>query len=254
MIRVLTEPPDEAPPEVNSAIEAGAQKQIRMGARIGGAVMLTWFLFLPLFWWMGMRDWLVIACVLGPIGVSATLSMSESRRATVRPWVQAVTYLATTFAMASASRIFGPFILVPTLAATYAVSVNVHPHVGPRRVVLVLSCLAIIVPVLLEQAGILPRTVSIHEGALVIRTLGTLREGPTITVLVIAGVAMTVSASLFISRMRDALSHAEQRLHLHAWHVQRMMPEGLPTRSQLLKSVPNMRPVRPRRHLARKAR
>jgi len=33
-----------------------------------------------------------------------------------------------------------------------------------------------------------------------------------------------------IARLRDALSRAEQSLLVHAWHVQQMMPEGLPTR------------------------
>ena len=44
------------PSEVNEAMEAAAQKQLRMGAALGGRVLLVWFLFLPLFWWMGMRD------------------------------------------------------------------------------------------------------------------------------------------------------------------------------------------------------
>src|SRR5262249_11885639 len=54
MIRILTEPPDEVPPEVNEAMEAAAQKQLRMGAALGGRVLWVWFLFLPLFWWMGL--------------------------------------------------------------------------------------------------------------------------------------------------------------------------------------------------------
>jgi eukaryotic-like serine/threonine-protein kinase len=236
MIRILTDPPDEVPPEVSEAIEASAQKQLRMGAGMGGRVMLVWFLFLPLCWWMGVRDPRVIVCVLGPIGVAAVVGILEARRPVVRVWAPYVTVFCMAFAIVATSRLFGPFMLVPTLAATYAVSMQVHPHPAPRRVALLLCCLVMVVPVLLEYTGVLPQTVTVREGAIVIRTLGTVREGPAIFFLTVAGVAMTLSACLFIARIRDALSAAERRLHLHAWHVQRMMPEGLPTRSQFMKT------------------
>jgi serine/threonine-protein kinase len=238
MVRVLTEPPDQVPAEVADTIEAAAQKQLRMGAGAGAKIMLIWFLFLPLFWWMGMRDVGVIASVLGPIGVAAAVGFYESRRAVVRTGMQYFTFVCTTFAIAATSRIFGPFMLVPTLAATYAVSMHVHPHLAPRRFVLGLSCAAMIMPVLLEALGVLPRTVTVRDGAMVIRTLGTLREGPAMAFLTIGGVVMTVSACWFIGQIRDALSHADCRLHVHAWHVQRMVPADLPPRSQMLTSRP----------------
>jgi eukaryotic-like serine/threonine-protein kinase len=245
MIRILTEPPDVVPQEVTDAIEVAAQKQVRIGASIGGGVLLVWFLFLPLFWWMGMLNPAVAAGVLGPIAVSAALMIYESRRPVVRPWVPYVTFFCITFAIAATSRLFGPFMLVPTLAATYAMSVHVHPHTAPRRAVLILSCLAMIVPIALEYAGVLRRTVTLRDGEIVIHTLGAPREGPMMAFLTIAGVAMTVSGCFFIARLRDSLSTAERRLHLQAWHVQRMMPEGLPTRTQLLKTFPKVREAPP---------
>jgi serine/threonine-protein kinase len=240
LIRVLTEPPDAVPAEVTAAMEAGAQTQLRMGASLGSRVMMVWFLFLPLFWWMGMRDVTVIVSVLGPIGIAVTLSLLESRRAVVRPWVQYVNIVCTTLGIAATSRIFGPFMLMPLLAATYALSMQVHPHVAPRKVTVALCCLAMVAPILLEAAGILPRTITVQEGAIVIRTLGVLREGPVIAFLAIAGVAGTLAASFFIAQLRDALSRTERRVHLHAWHVQRMVPEGLPIRAQMMKSIPRM--------------
>ena len=68
--------------------------------------------------------------------------------------------------------------------------------------------LAIVAPVLLEYAGVLRRTVTVGEGTIVICTLGTLREGPAIAFLLIGSVAMMLSASFFIGRMRDALNLA----------------------------------------------
>jgi hypothetical protein len=240
LVRILTTPPDEAPPEVRLTIHAATQKQLRMGAAMGTRVLLVWFLFLPLFWWMGMRDLAVIASVLGPLGVALTAIWLESRRATARTWVQYVSILGVTVAMAATSRIFGPFMLVPTLLATYAVSIQMHPYVGVRRVAVVLSCLAMVVPVLLEVLGVLPPTVTVTPGAIVIRTLGTLRPGPTLAFLVLAGLASALSACFFIGSLRDALDRAELRLHVHAWHVQRMMPDGVPTRTQMLRSRPKI--------------
>jgi hypothetical protein len=234
---------------VSDAMEAAAQRQLRMGAEIGGRVTLVWFLFLPLFWWMGMRDLGVIAAVLGPIGVSSALNLLEAKRPVVRPWVQYTSAVCTVFAIAASSRIFGPFVLVPTLAATYAVSMYMHPHRTPRRAALILCCLAMVVPAVLEYAGVLPRTVTVQEGAIVIRTIGTLREGPAIIFLVIAGISMTLSSCFFVGSIRGALVRAERRLHLHAWHVQRMMPEGLSARTKLLmvKSLPSIPSARPAR-------
>jgi serine/threonine-protein kinase len=244
MIRVLTEPPDEDPKEVTAAMEAGAQTQLRVGAALGGRVMLGWFLFLPVFWWMGMRDLGVIAAVLGPIGVAVALSIRESRRPMVRASVQYVNIACTTLGIAATSRIFGPFVLVPVLAATYALSMQVHPHSAPRKVTVALCSLAMVAPILLEAAGVLPRTVTVEDGAIVIRTLGALRQGPVIALLAIAAVASTLAAAFFIAQLRDALSRTERRVQLHAWHVQRMLPEGMPLRTQTMRSIPRVR-IRP---------
>jgi serine/threonine-protein kinase len=238
LIRVLTEPPSEAPAEVLEAIEATAQQQLRIGSEVGAMGALTWLLCVPLFYWMGMRDWSIAAWVLGPIGVSGALSFYQSRRPVVSTAMQYVTFAAATLSIAATGRVFGPFIILPALAATYAVGVQVHPHVGPRRVVFALCALAMLVPPLLEALGVLPRTVTVREGALVFRTLGTLREGPTLFVLALLGPMMMAGATVFVVRLRDALSGAERRFLLQAWHVQRMMPAGLPTRAPLSPARP----------------
>jgi hypothetical protein len=61
-----------------------------------------------------------------------------------------------------------------------------------------------------------------------------------IAFLAIAGVASTLAAAFFIAQLRDALSRTERRVHLHAWHVQRMVPDNLPIRAQMMKSMPRM--------------
>jgi hypothetical protein len=183
-----------------------------------------WFLFLPLFWVMGVTDVGPIAGVLGPIGAAALLSHLESRRENVRP---AVTYacLALTLAgFAMLGRILGPIVLVPMLAATYAVTVQTHPHRMPRRVAMVACCLTIALPLLLEYLGVLERTFWVEGARLVIRTPAPLREGPTVLFFAVAGVGATLSPCLFVSRIRDELSQAERRVQLHMWHVEQLMP------------------------------
>jgi hypothetical protein len=195
---------------------------------------------------MGMRDKVVIASVLGPIGIAATLSLLESRRPVVRSGVQYVNIVCTVLGIAATSRIFGPFMLMPTLAATYALSMQVHPHVAFRKVAVALCCLAMVAPVVLEVLGVLPRTVTVEDGAIVIRTLGALHAGAVIAFLALSVVAGTLSAAYFIAQLRDSLSRAERRVHLHAWHVQRMVPDSVPIRAQMMKSMPRLPKVQPR--------
>jgi serine/threonine-protein kinase len=232
LVRILTEPPSEAPPEVREAIQADAEKQVSMGAAMGARLLLTWLPFVAVFWWLGVRDLRVGAAVLVPICVGAALGFHEARRPVVRPWSELVTIACTIFAMAATSRVFGPFVLVPVLAGIYAVNLQMHPRVVPRRVALVLCSLAMIVPMLFEHTGVLPRTVTFQEGAIVLHTGASLRGGWSLFVFTAIAMTTTLAGCAVVGQMREALNAAERRLHLQAWHVQRMMPEGLPTRTE----------------------
>jgi serine/threonine-protein kinase len=227
MVRLLTEPPAHTPRAVADAIERDAQRTVRLGAWTAAALMLVWFLFIPFFWWMGVRDVNAMAWVLGPIAISGVLSFIGARQGAVSPPLQWCVFAATVFACAASSRIFGPFVLVPTLVATYVVSTQVHPHRRESLVALGLGVLAMAGPFVLEAAGVLPRTVTFERGAITIHTAGTLREGPTMAFFAASALASMLSAAFFIARIREALSRAERRIHLHVWHVQRMMPEGM---------------------------
>ena len=51
---------------------------------------------------------------------------------------------------------------------------------------------------------------------------------PTHAFLVAASLALVGVAAVLITRFRDHLTEAEQRLHLQAWQLEQLVPRGVP--------------------------
>jgi hypothetical protein len=225
--RALLDVPEEAPAEVRQALKQRDDSTLRLGARLGTYQLSLYFAFAPILYAMGVTEVRPLIAPALCIAIGLAVTVYERRvSTTVRPWAQVVTLGAMVLAMASLSRAFSPLILVPTLLATNAAVLQIHPWARMRSLVLGMCLAGSAIPVVLELAGVLPRTFWFVGDTIVVRTPGALREIPSVLFFVLASATLIASPALFIGAIRRALSAAEMRVEMNAWRARLLAPEA----------------------------
>ena len=196
---------------------------MRSGAKYVMLAMTSWFLFLPAILALGIRRFDYALLIAIPALVTVGVAFAVTRRREIRRPIQYVGFALMMLAGMTLSRLFGPLILMPSLLATSAVVYQAHPDRGLRRMGLVGSVCAIVLPVLLELSGVLPASYAFEHGTLVV--LPQLTELPRVATLVFLGltnVAIAVVPSLYVAQLRNELAETQRREQLQGWNFRRL--------------------------------
>jgi len=224
--RLLLEPPEHTPPEVEAAIEESTAVSKRIEALAGAVAYTGMFLLVPVFLWMGVRDWTSL-CLLGVVTAALTvLTWAAATGGDIGDrFVVAVGLLVLAF-LTLMSRIFGPFVLVPGAAATSSVGLLFHDRVR-RAIVIGVGCVGVLLPATLEWTGILSPTYSFEGGLMVLRSaMLELPAAATYVLLTAGALSIVLVSSIMVCAIRDAQLAAERRLRIQSWHLRQLVPES----------------------------
>ena len=132
----------------------------------------------------------------------------------------------SSLAVACSTVIFGPFMLLPALAAVNTLAmVLTAAHKKGRILALALGNLAIVAPVVLEWLGILsPSYVFVNNTIVVMPHVLNYPRTPTLVLLLASNVMNIVTAAIFVARVRDALNVAQERLVVQTWQLRQLVP------------------------------
>jgi serine/threonine-protein kinase len=226
LMRLMTEAPAEMPPEARAAMQAETRGGIRAAARFAAVAYTVWFLHLPLMLWMGIRSWPAYLVASGAwllaSGAAYAASKSPPRDASRPFWLM----LAGVIGVATTSTICGPYMLIPTLAAIGAMLMLMSPYRKGRITVVVLNCLAISVPAVLQMLGVLPASYAFSNDTIVIRPLMLgFPPVPTQVFLLVTNLSIIVAASVMLSMVRNTLTGIEEKMYVHTWQLRQLVPE-----------------------------
>jgi hypothetical protein len=225
MARLMMQPPRVLPPAAEDQLQQDAQDQMKQASRGGALVYCSWLLFTPLVFWLGMRDARSVALTAGLMAAAALASFIASRRDKHGGGWQLAVLLLSNAGIAAASRSFGPFTIVPGIAAVNAMGFLMLPHLVPRWTILLVGALTMIGPVGLEYAGVLPHSyVFDGRGLLLVPQMHDLTEARAMIALVIIHLGILLISATFVMRARGLLTAAERRLRLYAWHLGKLVP------------------------------
>ena len=242
--RLLTEVPDEVPPEAEAELEAAAARTRREAARSGASRFMFWSAFIPVAVWMGIRNAPVSAAVILSVVACSVFSYWLSRKPRVSKQNGFALLALTSMAIALMSAPFGPFILVPGQAGTNTMYFAMSADKRGRMLVIGLGVLAILIPFVLEMTGVLPPAYTFSGGLMQVMPRATeLPALQTTICLLVTSVAMVIVPGLMVGRMRDALTAAERRVFLQAWHLRQLVPSA--ARSALVPAPSSHRFARP---------
>jgi serine/threonine-protein kinase len=216
---LMAAPIENIPVAVREQTEEENQRVLHVGAKHSVTSMASWWLFLPLLLWIGIRSPWQAVIIAVPCIAAIVVGIVMMRQATIRAPIQYAAVCCTVAAGMAISRIFGPYVLVPSLITTYAIVLQAHPARSLRVMGAIAASVAILVPAVLEWVGALPASYVFDHGQwTIVPQLIELPKTGTNVFLVLAHLGMVVVPCLFIARLRRELTQAQIRLAVQAWH------------------------------------
>jgi eukaryotic-like serine/threonine-protein kinase len=227
MVGLVLEAPREVPPEAEAEMAEAFESTRRATARTGAVAYLSWFAALPCLAWLGITHLGALSTLGALVLASAAFAFAIGRTGRSGSLAAALLLTLSSVAVGGESMLFGPFVLVPGMAAANTLVFAMSAYKEWERWHAIASgMLAFLVPLALELAGVLPPSMELREGALVIlpRVTG-FPPTATLLYLVFANCVMVVVPSLLVSRVRAAALSAERRVVLQAHHLRQFLPD-----------------------------
>jgi len=216
--RLMIEPPKELPAALVQRFDTLDREQITTQARLAVISLSSYFTFIPILLWMGVRDWTVMAVtfVLIVLAIALAAAMVKGRR--IPMWLTMVVNAA---ALAVMSQLTSPFLMLPGMVAGSAVSFTTIPQLMNRPAVVVGTFgAAIVVPVILEALGVLPSTWAVRDGTYIAQPYAITFDGTSASVFLVAGsLAILVVLSQFVRSLAIKQRDGRRQLEMQAWHL-----------------------------------
>ncbi|MDH5671810.1 MAG: serine/threonine protein kinase [Myxococcales bacterium] len=227
LLKLLSKPPAVLPEEERVEVEHEEEDSGRFTANMSGWYHLSALITTGLVLWMGVKSWAALSLYAAVSAATAAVAFM-----TARGWLTPNTRLfanviSGTLAVGFMSTMFGPLFLIPGLAAmsTMAAALNT-PTRGARALVISIGVLAVLVPLVLEFAGLLPPSYEFRDGYLmVLPRMHYFPPAATLTFLCYIGLGHIISISALMGRLHEARVQALEKVHKQTWQLKQLISD-----------------------------
>jgi hypothetical protein len=224
--RLMLEPPRETPPEVKDAMAQDDVRDAREVAKAGMWAVIGALMFIPLLWWIAPRGTPYVPMLMAFLVLQGVVSIHATLSKTPRPGLIIV---ANTVIIIVLARMYSPIMIAPGIAASLAMAMVLTPRfsfLGSPISIAILMAGGIAGPLLLEQMGVISRTMSVSEAGVLFSppALSGQLEGPTILVGALFAVALVAGAAIAGYQMRARALDAARHLHMQTWQLRQLVP------------------------------
>jgi serine/threonine-protein kinase len=228
LARLLLDPPKTMPAEAARKVEEERQSAAHTVLR-GSILGYTAFLLpLPIIFMLGVSTmwpmFVVGAEIIGLIGFCLLVTRRNWPINRVVAWAIAGMHCTL---LASISILIGPLFLVPTLlfgSSTIMVTIQTVRMPGT---ILVMHLAAVLLPLGLEWAGILPDSYALTGGALVLRPWSVEMGPTTMFFMILASIVVQLITNLYVlDAQRRLQDRAQEQLHVQAWQLAQLVPSS----------------------------
>jgi serine/threonine-protein kinase len=228
LVSLLSHVPEEVPAEVEEAVQEKGREATIQAGRTAALLYPAVLAFTPLTLWMGILDWglFIGAIVLALVATVMTgIAWPHQHR-----WTSPVRFpgfLSSTLLIALLSTVFGPFVLVPAFLAVNTMGHAFSWYHGKTWQGFLVAAPAILVPYLLQVAGVFPDTMIFEDGVIKIVPWSVDVAQPASELMLLAASLTLLASGLFVAaRMRRNLEQALRRSQLHTWQLSQMLPQA----------------------------
>jgi eukaryotic-like serine/threonine-protein kinase len=223
--RLMLEPPSETPPEVKQQIALDDIRSARVVVTAGMWVVLAALAFMPLLWWISSGDKTLLILLGGMLVVDGILGQIIRKAKNPRPELVIVANTLLVFVIA---RMFSPVLIAPGIAASIAIAMVLTPQrswLGSSWGIGLSMTIGVLLPLLLEQIGVLSQTMTVSTNGLSFKTAAFGGSTtPTLIVSVVYVAALITGAVITGSSMKRQQREAHRRLHMQAWQLGQLVP------------------------------
>ena len=225
--RLMLEPPERTPREVEEAIVADDVHTSRVNAKAGTLAALASIAFMPIVWWMAPGAAGYVAALTAVLAVCGLISFYNLHAP--RPRI-GLAVIGNAFIVALIALMFSPILIAPGIAAVLGMSMVVTPRLSWLNSAVgaaLLMTAGVFGPWLAELAGLAPPTLAMLGGG-----EGIALRGPSVgdseVVVIIVGMiysaGLIAGAAWVAEAMRSRIRDAHRHLHLQAWQLRQLAP------------------------------
>jgi serine/threonine-protein kinase len=224
------ETPKEMPKDAEREMEEAKAGTRRGVAKLSAMRGLGLSVAAPFFAWAGVKSGVAVAaaaCAAAGM-VASSFYVWKKRDGKLDGWVGLLPFVFGCIGISFFGGVFGPLFVVPTFTLVNATLYAGQADFRVRAPILALTAAPIVVPFLLELAGIVPPSIAfVNDEIHILPRMLHLREAPMLVFLLGTGVFFTTMPLFLVARARAAIRESERRLFLHAWHLRRLVPKEI---------------------------
>jgi len=225
LLKLLSTPPHELPEEERSAVEQEVQGTGRATFNIFGWYHLSFVFTTAIVLWMGVKSWIAVGLYALVSAATAAVALMTARGFLPPSYRLFANVISGTLAIGFMSTMFGPLFLIPGLAAmsTMAASFNT-PTRGARALVISIGVLAVLVPLMLELAGLLPPSYEFRDDLMIV--IPRMHNFPPVATLIFLcyiGMGHIISISVLMGRLNESRLQAIEKLHKQTWQLRQLI-------------------------------
>lgn len=229
LLRLLTEPPAVAPPEVNAAIVATKRATMRTSMRRGAFMYASAIIFIPVQAACGIRNWLHLLAPVVCWLLSASLCAYAYTKGKHLELCRRGIVVFSVLALAGTSLAYGPLLMMPLLVCVNAMATMLTSPEKRRPYSVAAFAATIVLPIVLVWTGH-HRVVHVFDGesTLTIVTHAiAMPRGLTLASLAAGYILVMFIAIRFATQHRDAALDAVVEREMHAWQLRQLVaPES----------------------------
>jgi len=220
---LMVEPPQQLPPDLVRSLATDEAATTRDRSKQGLLAWLSVFLFTPLLPFLDVKSWPLQFTFWAVVVLVCFNAWHGYRTGRARIYPVLFGSLAAVFIF---SQIAGPFMLTPIVIVGTLIAYTASPHISGRTWLLSLwGLVAVLLPIVLELTGVIPRTFEVHDGAVVTtsafyRLKGSVEE----IALIVANAGLIFIAARFAFGISRSRHDAQRKLQIQAWHLRQLLP------------------------------
>jgi len=187
--------------------------------------ILLWLAILPAVLLIGVRSWPAVLATAGVTAAAAAFAYRLSKQPSYGIVGSSVLAALLAGVVAMTSCYMGPFLVVPTCAATASILFAMYSTPRERWVLTSIVSVGALAPFVAEITGLLPRAYAFErDRVIVLARAVALPEGATHAAMIYSTLSFIVLAAVLMGRVRDALQSFEERRFLQAWYLRELFP------------------------------
>jgi serine/threonine-protein kinase len=222
IVALLLQAPKDLPPEARKELARSHAPADRVSRQAPLILYSVFVAFTPLLWLMHPRGAFGAAYVGALTALAATaLVLSMRDRSDGQ---RLIVHALGAIGIAMTSAVFGPFVVVPSMATAHVLAFTGGAPKSQRPASLAMNVGAVVVPYVLSAFGLVPPAYAFERGVMeVLPGVTELPASTALTFMLLAATATIGGLMIAIGRERDIRARLEQRNFYHGWSLRKAL-------------------------------